>query len=546
MSFTSWNNFWNDWEEKQIKAGRTRYAKNYHQNINFSSVGSYHNFIFRGAVKNFSKQSVVKMIRNVSANGIKAVIDYTLKNSIDGLAFNEKGEKVSSEQIVKDWSKDFGTNKNSKDAWHLMFSINEPLDNERTLKALRESVEQVMASNFEGYKYSLVIHTHQNNPHAHVVMNKRNLETKKKIHFNSNSELKEFFDELRTNFAFHLSCRGLKYENKHSLQKDLKEEFTKIKSSVNIPLDEYNAKDRLRDYYFKMQERNNADFVATDTRIRVLKNECDELKKSNDELLELYLQYVKKRNKRSYKLARELKEQNKILRAKRKEIFAEIKKIQHIEFNAKRLNDWQMSNYKDESKSVVLLENFVYNFHKLYPKNKGASKADFENLQKVKKAIAELRGRKDDNAKKYLDDSLLLTRMLGNNESLFKLGNKLEVLDKNLYILKISNFEADEALAWEKRLKWNKEFLLDVCEKRFKVVEQKLLNSEKIDKNDFLFKEYFKGVELLDKKADERLVKIKNEKRLIKDVLAECSASRSQTAKKDKDLNKNSSLDFGL
>ena len=545
MSFTSWNNFWNDWEEKQIKAGRTRYAKNYHQNINFSSVGSYRNFIFRGAVKNFSKQSVVKMIRNVSANGIKAVIDYTLKNSIDGLAINEKGERVSSEQIVKDWSKDFGTNKNSKDAWHLVFSINEPLDNERTLKALRESVEQVMASNFEGYKYSLVIHTHQNNPHAHVVMNKRNLETKKKIHFNSNSEIKEFFDDVRTNFAYALRERGLKYENKHALQKDLKAEFAKIKSNANIPLDEYNTKDRLNDFYLKKQERNNAKITATDTRIRVLKNECDELKKSNDELLQLYLQYVKKRNKRSYKLARELKEQNKILRAKRKKLLAEIKKIQHIEFNAKRLNEWQMSNYRDESKSIVLLENFIYNFHKLYPKNKNVSKADFENLQKVKKALAELRDRKDDNAKKYLDDSLLLTRMLGSNESLFKLGNKLEVLDKNLYILKISNFEADEALAWEKRLKGNKEFLLDVCEERFKFVEQKLLNSEKIDKNDFLFKEYFKGIELLDKKANERLLKIKNEKRLIKDVLAERSANRSQSAKKDKDLDKNSSLDYG-
>ncbi|MBQ9293255.1 MAG: relaxase/mobilization nuclease domain-containing protein, partial [Campylobacter sp.] len=414
-------------ELKKIIAGRTIYAKNYHQNINFSSVGSYHNFIFRGAVKNFSKQSVVKMIRNVSANGIKAVIDYTLKNSIDGLAINEKGERVSSEQILKDWSKDFGINKNSKDAWHLVFSIKEPLDNERTLKALRESVEQIMASNFEGYKYSLVIHTHQNNPHAHVVMNKRNLETKKKIHFNSNSEIKEFFDDVRTNFAYALRERGLKYDNKHSLQKDLKQEFSKIKSSVNIELDEYNSKDRLNDFYLKLQERNNADFVATDTRIRVLKNECDELKKSNDELVSLYLQYLKKKNKRRFKLAREIKEQNKILKSKRKELLSEIKKIQRIEFNAKRLNDWQMSNYRDESKSVVLLENFVYNFHKLYPKNKNVSKADFENLQKVKKAIAELRCRKDYNAKKYLYDSLLVTRMLGSYESLFILGNKLEI-----------------------------------------------------------------------------------------------------------------------
>ncbi|MBQ9292686.1 MAG: relaxase, partial [Campylobacter sp.] len=70
----------------------------------------------------------------------------------------------------------------------------------------------------------------------------------------------------------------------------------------------------------------------------------------------------------------------------------------------------------------------------------------------------------------------------------------------------------------------------------------------KIDKNDFLFKEYFKGVELLDKKADERLVKIKNEKRLIKDVLAErgwTQNSYTYTRSKSKDLSKSNGFDLG-
>lgn len=51
--------------------------------------------------------------------------------------------------------------------------------------------------------------------------------------------------------------------------------------------------------------------------------------------------------------------------------------------------------------------------------------------------------------------------------------------------------------------------------------KQRLLKAEKISKDDFLFKEYFKGVEVLGVRADERLLEIKNEKRLYKDVLAE-------------------------
>ncbi|CUU88114.1 hypothetical protein [Campylobacter hyointestinalis] len=96
-------------------------------------------------------------------------------------------------------------------------------------------------------------------------------------------------------------------------------------------------------------------------------------------------------------------------------MLCEIKKINKISFDTTRLNEMRLAHYKDRSNTLTLLENFSYNYNKLYPKNKGASKADFENYKKVKRAIAVLRNKKDDDAKKYFDDSLIVTRMLGRN-----------------------------------------------------------------------------------------------------------------------------------
>ena len=75
--------------------------------------------------------------------------------------------------------------------------------------------------------------------------------------------------------------------------------------------------------------------------------------------------------------------------------------------------------------------------------------------------------------------------MLGRNESLFKLNAKLEILDKNLYVLQHSGVVGEEASAFEKRLKSNKEFIEQICQKRFEYVGKRLLNSDKIDKDGF-------------------------------------------------------------
>ncbi|HDX8135936.1 TPA: relaxase/mobilization nuclease domain-containing protein [Campylobacter fetus subsp. venerealis] len=509
MSKIDWDKFFNDLEV--IRAGRTKFIKSEHKNVSFGSGAGFSRTNINFSNNNFTKQSVVKMISNLPKTSIKRCIDYALKNSLDGYAINEKGERVSSDEVMAEWKKDFGKNLNSKDAWHLMFSVKESCSDERTLKALQDSVKNVLGTNFAGHKYAMVLHTHQNNPHVHVVLNKRNQFTNKKIHFDSKEEIKDFFDDTRDSFAYALSARGLKYENKNFLAKDLKREFNKIKSNIKLEVDSYTAKDKINDYYDKMQDKNKEKYNATANRIEAMNDELEKLKKANKELLDLFLQYSKKRNKKAFKLAKELKESNKIIKQESLKILSEIKKANKLSYEATRLNEMKLENYKDRSNALTLLENFNCNYNQLHPKNKGTSKADFENHKKVKRAIAVLRDKKDDDAIKYFDDSLVITRMLGSNESLFKLGKKLDIIDKNLYILEHSGLGIDEAKEYKKRLNDNKEFLAEVCHKRFDYVAKKLLKNENLKGDEFLFKEYFKGVSLLNKEPNERLLKIKKE-----------------------------------
>ncbi|CUU88300.1 relaxase/mobilization nuclease domain-containing protein [Campylobacter hyointestinalis subsp. hyointestinalis] len=91
----------------------------------------------------------------------------------------------------------------------------------------------------------------------------------------------------------------MKYENKNFLQKDLKKEFSKIKSATNLERDDYTAKDRTLEYYDEMREKNKQKYEATANRIEELNNELAILKKSNYELEQLFLFNMKKKSKKA-------------------------------------------------------------------------------------------------------------------------------------------------------------------------------------------------------------------------------------------------------
>ncbi|HEF9491043.1 TPA: relaxase/mobilization nuclease domain-containing protein, partial [Campylobacter coli] len=170
---------------------------------------------------------------NLSKDGAKRAMDYILNSADTPYLINEKGEEILTEDVIKDWKMDFSNQENAKDAWHLIFSIKEN-PTEKNLEILKKSVKETMDNNFFGYKYVMAIHTHQNNPHIHIVLNKRNILTKKKIHFNTKDDIKDFWNDVRSNFSMSLSSKGLHYHNQASYEKDLDRKYQKIKSTLYL------------------------------------------------------------------------------------------------------------------------------------------------------------------------------------------------------------------------------------------------------------------------------------------------------------------------
>ena len=169
--------------------------------------------------KRFSKQSIVKLLSNLSSSGVARALQYILKHSESEYAINELGLRVSAREILQDWSKDFSKKASAKEAWHLCFSIKEEV-NPSNIFALQQSVHEVLAKNFCEYKYVCVIHTHQNNPHIHVLINKNNLFTHKKLHFQTRGEIRNLFNGLREDFAMALNFNGnLNYHNAYRFEK---------------------------------------------------------------------------------------------------------------------------------------------------------------------------------------------------------------------------------------------------------------------------------------------------------------------------------------
>lgn len=140
-----------------------------------------------------SKQVVIKTLSNLDRHGAKNALDYVIRNSDSDFATMDNGELKTLREIMRDWSKDFTHKKNAKEVLHLCFSLKENIDEYgRIERILKNAVNDVMQKNFFLYKYAIIIHTHQNNPHAHVLINKNNIMDGQKFHLN-NAEFKPFF-----------------------------------------------------------------------------------------------------------------------------------------------------------------------------------------------------------------------------------------------------------------------------------------------------------------------------------------------------------------
>lgn len=184
--------------------------------------------------KRFSKQAVVKLLSNLTARGTYNAINYIIRHGPYDYAIDENGMRVNASEVLKDWQKDFSSNANSKEAWHLCFSMREEV-NAQNIYALQQSVNDLLQKHFYEYKYVKVLHVHQNNPHIHVVINKNSMLTHKKLHFKDKNSVKNFFNEMRDDFADSLNYHGnLNYHNAYRFEKtNILEQIDRTKQREN-------------------------------------------------------------------------------------------------------------------------------------------------------------------------------------------------------------------------------------------------------------------------------------------------------------------------
>lgn len=485
------------WEEYQkIKKASSIIKEKHTQNKVFNHYINSHNI--KHNINNFnnssySKQSVAKLLSNLDKYGCKRGMEYILKNAENPYLLNEENESISIEDTLKNWEKDFSNNANSKEAWHLMFSIKEKAT-KNNIEILQKSVDEVMKNNFFGYKYVMVTHTHQNNPHIHIILNKRNQITKKKIHFNSKDEIKEFWNDLRSDFAINLSYRGLKYHNQSILEQDLDKKYKKIQNSLY--LDENNPKEELNNLLLNNIQNETQKGENKKSKIDILVDDLKDLNKQRDDLIILINQYKKKSNKRFYKFAKDLKEVNIKIKANESLIKQEIKELNSIQNRLNVLNK-ELNSYTYQNIDLLKKQK---QFCDLFISAKNKTKSDYLNYQKIKKSID--KNTLDNLIKRSIESKEIQAKLFNKDTNIFKLQSYLKELDTNIDLLKKSNAELNEYESYLKRLENNKIFIEKIIKDRFNHIKQEISKNRNINLNSFIVKEYQKGCECLNQKDD--------------------------------------------
>ena len=458
----------------------------------YDNVKSFKNYIFQlkkpSSSRKTAKPCVVKMISNLSAKGTKNCLFYISKNSEDNLIINERGDKISPAEVYKEWQKDFGTNENSKDCWHLVFSVKDESRTKPSLEAIQNAVRDTLDKNFFGYKYAICVHNHQNNPHVHVVVNKRDIFTKKKIHFDSKDEIKDFFNEVRDDYASNLNSYGFNYYNVNAMAKDLVREKERAERSLN---NAYDTKDKFKKVYNNMSELDTEKIIVKTTQKENVDKELEKNLLEHKHLIELLNQYNYYENKKKWQILSDIKKNNK----KRKELCDLGKRIEKelkdIQKDIEKLNNSSKELYKNNASDYNILKSFCYEFEKKYSKT--ANKKSLDIYLKAKKELKELGNKIDCDLKNSVDSAVLYQKLFSKNENCFNIIKGLEMIDTNKYALSACDLLSDdEKKGYEKIFDNNEKFMREILEKRYEKIKEKVENNQNIKENDFLYKEYKK------------------------------------------------------
>ncbi|GAA9309218.1 relaxase/mobilization nuclease domain-containing protein [Helicobacter pylori] len=228
------------------------------------------------------KQVVIKNIGNMTRLHSKRAMDYIAKHG--ELVRDEFFNEVNYNDIVEQWSEQFEKLLENKSrvkncALHLVFSIDENC-NEKNLKALELSVYQTL-TNTLGYDYPFImkLHAHQNNPHAHVIINKTNRITNKQLRFNSKDSCKEFYHTLRETFKDYLFANSkgeLQYSNTPNIYKAIKDIETELDTLEKQARN--NKSFRHENYFYKVLGSATSQIESLKKRENALSDHLDSLK----------------------------------------------------------------------------------------------------------------------------------------------------------------------------------------------------------------------------------------------------------------------------
>ncbi|MGL2587801.1 relaxase/mobilization nuclease domain-containing protein [Helicobacter pylori] len=228
------------------------------------------------------KQVIIKNIGNMTRLHSKRAMDYTAKHG--ELVRDEFFKEVNYNDIAEQWNEQFEKLLENKSrvkncALHLVFSIDENC-NEKNLKALELSVYQTL-TNTLGYDYPFImkLHAHQNNPHAHVIINKTNKITNKQLRFNSKDNCKEFYHTLRETFKDYLFANSkgeLQYSNTPNIYRAIKDIETELDALEKQARN--NKSFRHENYFYKVLGSASSQIESLKKRENTLSDHLDNLK----------------------------------------------------------------------------------------------------------------------------------------------------------------------------------------------------------------------------------------------------------------------------
>lgn len=418
-----------------------------------------------------SKQVVIKTLSNLDRRGAKNAIAYVIRNSDTDFATMQDGQLKTLREIMNEWSKDFSHKKNAKEVLHLAFCIDET-GGEYNQSKLKNAVEAIMQKNFFLYKYAMVIHSHQNKPHAHILINKNNIIDGQKLHLN-NAEFKLFFNQLRNDFAQALNAQGLQYHNRYKIENDL----SQIKNEINQ--NAFISKRNVLDELTQLQLGVDKKIKAKQKKLNESKEDLKELFAKKDEIIKELnrLRKIDIAHKGLWKVLKDLKENIALIKDKKANMSLIDKELKNLraDFNKFDYQKLILRHEQNQEFSTLIQKKKYLAFITENLDRRTLTKSEINlKIKAIQKDIALSENNVSEMIKERIKSSLLTTSLLGKENNAYALTRAYTELTQNINILKQSDMDKEHYANFQKRLENNQSVLLELIHQRFALLAKEL------------------------------------------------------------------------